>query len=356
MHCPWRKCFPAVLVAVLIGGCAQSSSETAAPAGVAQPESPVPAAAAATPAAAPEAAPAAETPEPALAAADKAEAAAKSAKDAEDNVIVTSPKGKPPAGFIIPSDAANLSYKVAPVTDGGTLTGKITYDGTPVAPKVFKVEKTPEICGKEDRSLAEVRVNNGALADVVLVLEGVKAGKPFDNFALTGPPPGTRKLEGTGDKFMGTNIRPEKCIFGAYTGVIAAGSILRFDNQDPVKHSPHTYEVRGRVRDSMHNQDLEGFGYLKLGIKFKKDTAKLVKLECDQHEHMQNWFYRVENPYYAFSGADGTFKIDRIPPGKYKLIAWHPVLGEQEQEVTIDANGSGNVTLNFGGRQRRPRS
>lgn len=355
MHFFWRKCSLVLLAALLTAGCAQSTSETAAPASAAQPESLAPAAAAAPkaePATAPAAAPEAEP-----AAADKAEPAAKAARnDKDDNVVVTTPKGAPPSDFIAPSDAANLSYKVVSVKDGGALTGKVTYDGKPVAPKVFKVEKTPEVCGKEDRRLAEVSANNGSLADVVLVLEGVKAGKPFDKFALTGPPPGTRKLEGTGDRFMGTNIRPEKCIFGAYTGVVAAGSILRFDNQDPVKHSPHTYEVRGRVRDTIHNQDLEGYGYLKLAVKFKKEAAKLVKLECDQHEHMQNWFYRVENPYYAFSGPDGTFKIDQIPPGTYKLIAWHPILGEQEQEITINANGSQDVKFEFGDRRRRPRS
>ncbi|MBI4471192.1 MAG: carboxypeptidase regulatory-like domain-containing protein, partial [Acidobacteria bacterium] len=115
-------------------------------------------------------------------------------------------------------------------------------------------------------------------------------------------------------------------------------------------------EVRGRVRDSLHNQDLEGNGYLKLGIKFKKSTAKVIKLECDQHNHMQNWFYRIENPYYAFSGPDGTFKIDQIPPGTYKLIAWHPILGEQEQEITITANGTSDVTFAFSSGRRRPRT
>ncbi len=259
--------------------------------------------------------------------------------------------------FIIVGGAASGAYEVAPVTDGGNIAGKISFTGEVQAPKVFKIEKNPEVCGAEDRELYEVRVTDGALADVVLVLEGVEKGKPYASFVLLGPPPGTREYAGPGEsaEFPGTDIRPKTCIFGAFTGVVADGSVLRFNNQDNVKHSPHTYEVKGRVRNSMHNKDLEGESTLELEIKFKKATAKVIKLECDQHNHMQNWFYRIENPYFAFSGEDGSFEIDQIPPGAYKLIAWHPILGEQEQEVTIESDGTLEVAFEFTATRRRTR-
>ncbi|MAG94463.1 MAG: hypothetical protein CMJ48_12035, partial [Planctomycetaceae bacterium] len=235
-----------------------------------------------------------------------------------------------------------------------TITGNISFVGDVRPPKAFKVEKTPEVCGKEDRMLKEVSVADGKLADVVLVLEGVASGKPYDSHIILGPPPGTRQAadgEG-GNAFPGTLIRPQKCIFGAFTGVIAQGTALRFENLDPVKHSPHTYEVKGRVRKSLHNQDLEGNGKLDLTVKFKK--GKIIKLECDQHPHMQNWFLRVDNPYYAFSATDGTFTIDQVPPGSYKLTAWHPILGEQQSDVKVDASGSVTADFEFSsGRKRR---
>ncbi|MDP7304782.1 MAG: carboxypeptidase-like regulatory domain-containing protein, partial [Pirellulaceae bacterium] len=74
---------------------------------------------------------------------------------------------------------------------------------------------------------------------------------------------------------------------------------------------------------------------------------------CDQHPHMQNWFRLVDNPYYAFSTADGTFTIDKVPPGTYKLIAWHPILGEHEQKVTVAANGTVDVNFEFSSKRRR---
>ena len=48
----------------------------------------------------------------------------------------------------------------------------------------------------------------------------------------------------------------------------------------------------------------------------------------------------VCNPYYSISGADGAFKIDGIPAGKYKVTAWHPYSGESSQDVTVGAGAA----------------
>lgn len=258
------------------------------------------------------------------------------------------------AVIILMTGGMASAYEVVPVTDGGTITGKATFLGEPREPKIFKIEKNPEVCGAEDRVLYEVRVQDGNLADVVFVLKDVAKGKPYDQFVLLGPPPGSRELiPGEGSEFPGTLIRPKTCLFGAFTGVIADGASLQFDNQDNVKHSPHTYLVKGRVRQSLHNKDLEGESKLELAVKFDKDTTNVVKLECDQHNHMQNWFYRVRNPYYGFSAEDGTFEIGQVPPGTYTLVGWHPILGEQKQEVTVEANSAIEVSFEFKVETRR---
>ena len=262
----------------------------------------------------------------------------------------TAPAATAPAP-VAEGAAGKNGYKVVTVTDGGTITGTLTVNGKIRPPKTFKVEKTPEVCGKEDRLLHEVLVTNGSLQDAVVLLEEVKEGKSYDSHVILGPPPGTREGGPVNvADYPGTDIRPLKCTFGAFTGVIAEDSVFRFDNLDPVKHSPHTYAIKGRVRKSMHNQDLEGNGKLDLTIGKLKKGYEVVKLECDQHPHMQNWFRVVRNPYYAFSGEDGAFKIDQVPPGKYNLIAWHPILGENEKEVTVAANGQVNVSFEFKGK------
>lgn len=244
------------------------------------------------------------------------------------------------------SPAIASAYEVAAVANGGAISGKVSFKGTVPEIKVFKVEKTPEVCGEKPRELIEVAVNGGDLRDVVVVIEGVEKGKPYNASVRKGDPPGEGEFRlAAGNDFSVTEISPKKCNFGPFTGVVAKDKVMHFVNRDPVKHSPHTYEVRGRVRKTVHNQDLEGDGKLDLKVELQK--SRVFKLECDQHNHMQNFFYAVENPYFAISEKDGSFSIDQVPPGSYKLTAWHPVLGLKEQEVTVAAGGKLDVNFEF---------
>ena len=238
------------------------------------------------------------------------------------------------------------AYEVAPVNNGGAISGKISFKGAVPEVKVFKVEKTPEVCGEKPRDLVEVAVNDGHLRDVVVVIEGIEKGKPYNASIRKGDPPGEGEFRlAAGNDLSVTEVSPKKCNFGPFTGVVAKDKVMRFVNRDPVKHSPHTYEIRGRVRKTIHNQDLAGDGQLDLNVELQK--SRIFKLECDQHNHMQNFFYAVENPYFGISEKDGSFSIDQVPPGSYKLTAWHPVLGLKEQEVTVAAGGKLDVNFEF---------
>lgn len=240
------------------------------------------------------------------------------------------------------------AYEVATVNNGGTISGKVNFKGTVPEVKVFKVEKTPEVCGEAPRKLTEVAVNGGELGDVVVVLEGVEKGKPYSASVRKGDPPGEGEFRlAAGNDFVASEISPKKCNFGPFTGIVAKDKPIRFVNRDPVKHSPHTYEIKGRVRKTIHNTDLEGDGKLELVAELQK--SRMLKLECDQHNHMQNFFYAVENPYFAISEQDGSFSIDQVPPGSYKLTAWHPVLGLKEQQVTVAEGGKLAVNFEFVG-------
>ena len=75
----------------------------------------------------------------------------------------------------------------------------------------------------------------------------------------------------------------------------------------------------------------------------------MVRLECDQHNFMLSWTKVVSNPYWAITGNDGSYAIDQVPPGTYKLVVWHPILGEQIQEITVPENESLTVHVMFSG-------
>ena len=61
----------------------------------------------------------------------------------------------------------------------------------------------------------------------------------------------------------------------------------------------------------------------------------MVEVGCDVHAWMKAWIGVVDHPYFAITGADGTWSMSDVPPGTYTLEVWHETLGRQEIEVTV---------------------
>ena len=38
---------------------------------------------------------------------------------------------------------------------------------------------------------------------------------------------------------------------------------------------------------------------------------------------MESYVYVADHPYFDITGADGQYRITNIPPGEYRLEAWH---------------------------------
>jgi len=73
---------------------------------------------------------------------------------------------------------------------------------------------------------------------------------------------------------------------------------------------------------------------------------RIFVMQCGFHAYMESFGYAVDNPYYALTDQSGQFTIPDVPPGIYKLVAWHPQERSLvEQEITVTAKGS--VTVNF---------
>ena len=61
----------------------------------------------------------------------------------------------------------------------------------------------------------------------------------------------------------------------------------------------------------------------------------MIPVKCNIHSWMHAYIGVVEHPYFAVTGADGTFEIPNVPPGDYVVEAWQEKLGTQEQKITV---------------------
>jgi len=254
------------------------------------------------------------------------------------------------SAFLVTGAVLAHAYEVGEVHNGGTIHGQVTFSGPPPAPLRFIVEKNPEICGQE-RSLQKVETHNGLLAGAVVVLEDVKKGKPFPTQAFSGSLPGEGEFRYQGGNALGLQVKTKGCNFGPFTGVIAADEAVQFENLDSIKHILHTFAAKdrkGTILRTVHNQDI--LPQATIARSFDADKLReshMVRLTCNRHDFMQNWLYVVDHPYFAISDQDGHFTINQIPSGTYTLLAWHPILGEQRQEIQVTARGELKPTIPF---------
>jgi hypothetical protein len=211
-----------------------------------------------------------------------------------------------------------MAYEVAPVADGGTIGGKVTYDG-PVPTRKIIPTKDKATCG-DIREEPEIVVGSDkAVADTVVYLKGVQKGKAWQKPAK--PP----------------EIVNQNCVFVPHVQAVPVGSLV-IVNSDPVMHNTHGFLGKATV----FNVALPVKGQR---IEKKLTKPGLMRVECDAHGWMLAWVYGAENPYYAVTAKDGAFKITDVPPGAYTLVAWHELTGETEVPVTVEAKGTANVKV-----------
>lgn len=226
--------------------------------------------------------------------------------------------------------AQAAKYKEISVSDGGTITGKVSFTGNDPAPKLFAVTKDLDVCGKGDRELDFVKVSNGALNDVVVYLDKVKEGKAFDASKETG------------------GVDQKGCAFDPFIQIMHNGNEFTAKNSDSVSHNIHTYEILGRAKKTVFNISQPDQGTITKKVKLKRGVA--MKIECDQHDFMHGFAFVAKNPYYAVVAEDGSYSIDNVPAGKYKIKAWHGTLGEQKGKVDLSAGGTASADFTFKGK------
>jgi len=212
------------------------------------------------------------------------------------------------------------AYEVAAVTDGGTVSGKVTLTGTAPAPEKIEVTKDNNACGTE-KTLESVQVGAGnTLASVVVWLDGIAKGKEWAQRDAT--------------------IDQKECRYAPYVQAAAAGGNLEIINSDPVMHNIHAYSGE---------ETLFNLAQPNQGQKTPKKLTRTgpVEFKCDVHSWMHAWVFVAANPYYAVTGTDGGFSLADVPPGSYKAKAWHSVYGIKEADVTVAAKGAAGADFTF---------
>ncbi|HEY6226840.1 MAG TPA: hypothetical protein VI282_06940 [Verrucomicrobiae bacterium] len=120
---------------------------------------------------------------------------------------------------------------------------------------------------------------------------------------------------------------------------VQVGTRVKFPNLDDTYHNVFSYSPAKRFDLGRYRPDEKPIPSQVF------NTAGLVVLRCDIHEHMRGAILVLETPYFVTTETDGEFKLTGLPAGNYKLKAWVSSKQTFEKPVTLSTNSTLHVDL-----------
>jgi plastocyanin len=195
----------------------------------------------------------------------------------------------------------------------GSITGTVSFDGTPpTMPELPR--QTDPVCAAEKMNAPYVLVGatKGVKDTVVRLPVGAapKATPPAEPLA----------------------IDQKSCMYSPRVAGVVAGQSLAIKNSDKTTHNIHTY-----AGDETVFNEAQQPGAADLKKEVEADPGAVLKLKCDVHRWMEAHIVVTDHNLFMVTGEDGSFKLENVPAGTYKLEAWHPYLGLKTADVTVEA-------------------
>jgi len=162
-----------------------------------------------------------------------------------------------------------------------------------------------------------VTVAGGSAEDVYVYVENVKA--PLSHHKVF-------------------EIRQEGRQFNPRVAVVQTGTNLVFPNFDSVYHNVFSNSPRNSF-------DL---GTYQAGEKARSVTVTgpgVVEIYCNIHQKMSAKVLVVPSVLYTKVHADGTFRIENVPPGMRRVVAWSPEAKAESQKVAVNGPTQVSFTL-----------
>ncbi|KYF67824.1 carboxypeptidase regulatory-like domain-containing protein [Sorangium cellulosum] len=253
-------------------------------------------------------------------------AAATTATAAAPTASAAKPSAEPAA-----SQAPHVSGQAAApaAPEGkGTIKGVVKFTGKPVEMKVPTARKDAPVCQDKDIVYNAVVVNDGKLRDT------------FVRIAVGGVPGNWKAPDAH------AVVDQKDCMYEPRIQGVVSDQQVDIKNSDRTLHNVHTYKGSETLFNQAQPRGAEPL------TKTWKDG--IIKLTCDIHPWMRGFVVVTDHPFFAVSGDDGAFTIEKVPAGKYKLEAWHPRYGLKTAEVSVADDRPAQVTFSYAGTEPEP--
>ena len=238
--------------------------------------------------------------------------------------------------------SAYAKYREVEVKNGGVISGQVKLLGKVPQLEPLKVTKDEDACGRSKPSELLVLSAKKGIANVVVSIENITEGKTVRKEVAI--------------------LNNKGCLFVPHLQAVVVGTTLEIRNSDPVLHNSHANYVVvreflnsiSRLMERPHprlrrKRTAFNIALPKKDLKVRKVLRRpaIIGVACDEHGWMFAYVLVMPHPYFAVTDKDGSFAIGDVPPGRYKLRAWHETLGIKEKEITVKEKGKISVEFQF---------
>ena len=235
----------------------------------------------------------------------------------------SSATGDPAAPAQIVIARPSSRYQPDPAASGGAITGTVTAPASLTAGAPISTGGDSAVCGPaiEDSSVA--RQGNG-LGGAIVWLDDIRRGRPL---------PLERRLE----------LESIKCRLTPRVQAGVVGSTVNVIGHDAFRQ--HLRFLAGGEPEPRAAVLLDQYEQV---IPTERPLAEtgLVVVRDKDHAWPTAYIAAFDHPYFAVTAPNGTFRIDAVPPGRYRLRVWHERARDTTQVVDVGAGGATvNVTL-----------
>jgi hypothetical protein len=209
------------------------------------------------------------------------------------------------------------AYHADAAVTGAAITGTVTAPVSLTAGPPIATGRDSAICGPTVPDESVVRQGTG-LGGAIVWLDDIRRGRPL---------PLERRLE----------LESDKCRLTPRVQAGVVGSAVNVLGHDDFRQ--HLRFLAGGEREP-RAAVLLGEDEQVIPTERPFTAPGLVVVRDADHAWPTAYLAVFDHPYFAVSAPNGTFRIDGVPPGKYRVKIWHERAKTAEQVVDVGAGGA----------------
>ena len=207
------------------------------------------------------------------------------------------------------------------------LTGTISFNGEVPMQKRYDMTADP-VCVEQNRKPAytnDLLVNQQRVLNTFIY---VKDGEALNNYRFEVPE-------------SGVTLAHKDCSFSPRVLGVRTGQRLFVINSDRTAHNTHPmpkYNLEWNASQAAGGEPL---------VQTFSRPEQFIPVKDNMHPWQRAILGVFDHPFFAVSDNSGNYEIRGLPPGKYKLVAWHESLGERVMEITVVPGESQKIDFTF---------